>query len=158
LKDDGTPITDTGPDLASIPEFHTPAAANVTVQTTSLGFDYDGNGTKGDAADVTKLQDDVVAIVQREYAPFDVEIKTATTADLAGIRTSLHANKDATDGKFDAYVLVGTYSSNTAGGSIAAGSGTYGLTAFKDLLARAGNNSDEMVAAFADEVLRDTPN
>jgi Ca2+-binding RTX toxin-like protein len=155
---DGTPITDTGPDLSSIGAFNTPAGANVTVQTTSLGFDYDGNGTKGDAADVTKLQDDVVAIVAREYAPFDVEVKTAASADLNGIRTTLHANDAATDGKFDAYVLVGTYSSNTAGGSIAAGTGTYGLTATKDLFAYAGNKSDEAVAAFADEVLHDTPN
>src|SRR5581483_9016165 len=154
-KADGTG-TGTGPDLTNV------GLGLVTGNDLSFGklaFDYNGNGVKGDDDDIRQLQDAVVPIVEREFAPFDISVQTVQSADLNGVRTQLHANDGAADGQFDAYVFAGTITSTAKGGkSIVDGKHLYGVAADKDLVARQGNKTDEMVVAFADSILADTPN
>src|SRR5262249_40864719 len=135
----------------------TPAIAG----TTNIRFDslatvvanqninFDGMGSAGDNADYVALRNAIVAVVQRQFAPFDVVVATSAAASAADVPSTMGANNGASNGRFDAYVLVtGAIRTDT---SEAVGDDTdlLGISSGRDL-ADQQNTRDESVLVFAD--------
>ncbi len=149
---------DTGPHL-------TPHLAGLT-DTTPLrlrSLDYDFNGDNAvNEHDLSDLREEVGAIVQRTLEPFDITTTFANAADFKDVNHLLDVNDSSGNdalgrpiGQNDAYVLIGTFQRKDNSSSIAINSDLYGVASLKDLTARR-NNTDEVVVAFADEMLADT--
>jgi Ca2+-binding RTX toxin-like protein len=141
----------TGPDLTS-GKVTLPAAADLNLKPVST--DYDGNGVINNK-DLLAFEKDVLAIVQRAYAPFDVKVVLVSSADVDDVKAFLAANKGDKSGQFDAYVFAGTFTSSFStnpGHSVALGTGLIGKASGADRAA-AANRSDEVAVAFADEIV-----
>ena len=89
-------------------------------------FDYDGDGVENNA-DYTKLRADTLSVVQRVYAPFDVNVQiapalnnTSSTTYFNGIRSTLQLGAN-TDGEFDGWIFLASVTSG--GDSIPSSSG-----------------------------------
>src|SRR5205823_3665618 len=86
-----------GPDLSvgAIGSNLAPLRLNDTLTFTSLSsavtFDYTGNGivTSGDAL---QLEADIVTLVSRYYAPFDVQVEEAAASSLTDVQLSVLQN------------------------------------------------------------------
>ncbi len=143
----------TGPDLANEGPAGNKLVDADKVKLAPLSYDYDGkNGVTAD--DLVALQRQVLPIVERALAPFDIDVQLASNKDLAGVKKTLERNNKGTGGKNDAYVFVTavTASRFTAhGGSVGDNASLAGLAAGKDF-ARSFNGADETVLVFADGV------
>src|SRR5262245_229292 len=127
----------TGPDLTEQP-YGFASSAEVTLQRLSFpNLDWNGDGTV-DTADLEDLQFDVVQVVKRAFAPFDIVVKTVhsenidgseedpddsedmapVTKYIAGIKEHLNKNQGDSGGQFDAYVFVGNVIDTESGNSI----------------------------------------
>src|SRR5205823_6282103 len=68
-------------------------------------FDYNRDGAVN-TADVASLQNTVVGLAQRYYAPFDVNVVVDNSSNLTQARNVLLANNSDPTGHNDAYVFV----------------------------------------------------
>jgi Ca2+-binding RTX toxin-like protein len=148
--------TDTGPNLAGLPALNVAPTADLNLQ--PLTRNFDGNDTIFPDA-LRDLRGEVLKHVRRIFQPFDIIVKPVDSKNFADIRKHLHQNDRATNGKFDAYVFVGTVTSSTkpAGGSVALGTNTVGIAAGLDVNTNHSNITDEVALVFADEVVNRTP-
>src|SRR5262245_32896513 len=117
----------TGPDLREKP-LTMAGSADLTIK--QLKLDYNGDGHI-DANDIRALQSDVLPIVQRAYQPFAVDVELVSSANASQIKAKLDANNGDAAGQFDAYVLVGTFTSG--GGSVIQGKSLIGQASGADL-------------------------
>jgi hypothetical protein len=92
-----------GPDLT--PGLQNSDTLTFTPLANLVNFDYNGDGLTN-AADVADLRSAVVSLVQRYFAPFDVNVVTAAASNLADVTNTLAANNGDAHGRFDAYVFV----------------------------------------------------
>lgn len=150
---------ETGPDL--VPHF-TGLTATTPLRIGALDYDFNGDKTFN-ANDLTALRTEVAAIVERTLEPFDIQVSLSSASSFTDVNRLLDQNdgtgNDALGrriGENDAYVLIGNFIRKSDNKSLALGSDLYGLASLKDLRA-SRNDSDEVVAAFADEMLADTP-
>lgn len=113
--------------------------------------DHTGNGAYTDA-DYVALRDDILRLVQRQYAPFDVNVQLASAASRTDVRNALSANARDRTGENDAYVfVVGVFAPN--GMSIGARAGLYGLASGRDV--GGTNDEDDSAIVFAENLLAD---
>ena len=99
----------TGPDLTIFP-FFTPSTT--PLPSGDLSFERlhgitGGSVTFDTEADIIALQNAVLPIVKRAFAPFDIDVKLHQAKSFDDIKTQLASNNSETNGKFDAYVFVG---------------------------------------------------
>jgi hypothetical protein len=130
-----------------------PASQRVT-------FDYNGSGTVN-AQDWIDLRTTAMSLVQRYYAPFDVNVVLAPAIDntnsatyFAGVQATLQAGPAVT-GERDCWCfsIYGTVASS--GAPISPGT-LYGVASGRDI---GGNNAnDDACVAFADAILAAYPN
>src|SRR5262245_11855677 len=122
-----------------------------------LAFDYNGSGGFN-TQDYTRLRDDVVALVRRQYEPFDVEVRVAASAGFADVSRFLQSTSGP-----DAYVfIVGAFLSGTSPpASVGIAAQLYGLASDRDLndvrnaIERPHNRRDETAVVFAENMLAD---
>ncbi len=153
-----------GPDLRGF-SFSAPIVDATTFQFQSmrnfLTFDYNGDGGTN-TQDYTDLSTAILSLVQRYYAPFDVNVQLAPVIDasssanyLAGIRTTLQQGL-AVDGERDQWVFV--MQANRTDNSVDLGTDTslYGIATANDI---GGNNSrDDVSLVFTSTLTSDFPN
>ena len=65
---------------------------NLDPLTSVLNFDYDQDGSEGTANDYSLLRANVLAIVQRIYMPFDVDVQIAPALDSSNTTSSKTAS------------------------------------------------------------------
>lgn len=70
-----------------------------------VNFDYNGDGAN-DARDAATLRATILTLVQRYYAPFDIDIRVAAARNLTDVANSLTANRGDRTGQFDAYAFI----------------------------------------------------
>ncbi len=162
---DGLPTTLAfGPDLGTLQ-----ATNGLTFQ--PLAYDFDHNGSI-DEGDTTALQQKVMPIVQRAFAPFDVDTKLASASSIDDVwatlrqNGSIHSVDDSAElhGVLDAYVFVTTVSSGPESGRVSimdnqhAGNGNPKLPSHifgqAPSVGFSSNDTDKMAIVFADEVHR----
>jgi Ca2+-binding RTX toxin-like protein len=137
-----------GPDLSQHPGIA--RTTNLAFQPVSsfLNIDYNRDGVVN-ANDLTKLEQDVLQVVRREYEPFNVNVQLARSSSVAQIAATLAANNGIPKGHNDAYVLVAGLS-----GALEASLGdVFGLSNTIDEGPNASNTHDQAVLVFADQVL-----
>src|SRR5262245_22949640 len=163
----------TGPDLTEQP-YGLASSAEVVLKRLDLpNLDWNGDGTV-DTADLEDLQFDVVQVVRRAFAPFDILVKTVHSGNEAGIeeeysdesesiagikeyaaRIKEHLDKNAgySSGEFDAYVFVGNViDPQDNGDSVALGHDVFGEHGRLDEIP-GSNWRDELALVYADEVV-----
>jgi hypothetical protein len=88
-------------------------ATNITFQPLSslINFDFNGDHTVN-ATDITALRNAVVALVKHDYAPFNVDVELASASSVSDIKATLAANGSNKTGDNDAYVIVGSVSTD----------------------------------------------
>ncbi|MGH7128495.1 MAG: hypothetical protein ACREIV_07985, partial [Planctomycetaceae bacterium] len=126
-----------------------------------LNYDFDGNGTAGEASDLVALANAVLPSVQRALEPFDFAVEVVGAANLADVVNFLDANNGDASGEFDAYNFIATVTSTSGvltdpGGSVGNSYGLRGRAAALDFNAQTGNNTDEATITFADSVFGST--
>lgn len=127
-----------------------------------LQYDFDLSGAI-DINDTIALQQEVVALAQRELEPFDIDVRVTTATNTADISNFLRQN-DGPGGVFfdgfgenDAYNMIAVVTSNDPqtgpGGSVGNTYGLFGRASGTDLNnGGAGNLLDEATITFADNV------
>src|SRR5262245_14665212 len=161
-----------GPDL-TLPNLFGPGRPQIvggddlTLQQLEYDFNNDGDA---DEKDTLALQNAVKDIVKRALQPFDIDVQIGRANSLNAILTTLRQNNTNQTypngtpiGQNDAYIFLGTVSSTKTAGSVALGTQVAGLAAARDQLdptrpaGTRNNNSDEVVLAFADNILTHIP-
>jgi hypothetical protein len=115
-----------------------------------VNFDYDGDGVVNSLVDANALERDVVRLVQRYYAPFDVNVQMSVVGSLTGVTTSLAQNGTDPTGHDDAYVFVTPVTTSGAAFS----PNLFGIAAAPDI--GVGNTRDDSAVVFADHILAST--
>lgn len=116
---------------------------------TPLFYDYDNDGNTNNA-DITALSNAVLAVVQDVLSPFDIDVVIAAATSLADAVASV-------GGGGDAYVFASTITSDfLGGGSVGTSYGLFGRAATADLSAQTGNNNDEAVQVYTDNLFNNT--
>ena len=130
---------------------------------TRLDYDFDGDDDSGDVADARSLQNEVISIVRRALAPFDIDVASASATDLDDVSDALDRNERARDGNNDAYMFVATVTSSRFtrdGGSVGINTRLFGKAASLDLsqelTPRRANLNDEATLTFADNIFNAT--
>jgi hypothetical protein len=134
-----------GPDLRSGTTYVDTTALRFFPASQRVTFDYNGSGTVT-SADWTDLRANVLSLVQRYYAPFDVNVVLAPALDnsssatyVDGVRNTLMAGP-AVDGERDAWAF-GVYAVRVANGaSVGSNFGIYGIASGRDI---GGNNAND---------------
>ena len=129
-----------------------------------ITFDYNNDGL-ANAHDYTDLRRDVVELVQRYYAPFDLEVLVAPPLDNTtsetyrdGIIGALQQGP-AANGEYDAWVFVSRVTRTIAGASTSVGAetGNNGIAAGADIPGFNGNatpnDRDDVAITYADVIL-----
>jgi hypothetical protein len=104
----------------------------------------------------TVLRAAVVSLVQRYYAPLNIDVQVDANANLAGIQADLQANDGLAVGKNDAYVFVTDVVRLDTGNHVGADIGAFGIAALPPILAQA-NIRDNSAVVFADNELATFP-
>ncbi|MBQ16704.1 MAG: hypothetical protein CMJ65_06220 [Planctomycetaceae bacterium] len=152
----GTSGYGTGSDL----EGHAGLADSDQLDFNSVQYDYNGDAVI-DVNDAVALQNAVLPIVERELAPFDIDVIAIGSASLLDVVNTLQGNDTGMPGfdgygENDVYNFVMELSSPdvlAAGGLIGSASGLYGLAAGEDLFSGTGNNHDEATLTFTDTIV-----
>ncbi len=130
----------------------------------SIQFDYNGDLVI-DAADALALQNDVLPIVQRELAAFDIEAIGVGASSFLDVVTTLNSNDELGDpgfdgfGENDVYNFIMEISSpdiTTDGGLLGTAGSLFGIAAGEDLFTGTGNNHDEATLTFTDTIVSST--
>jgi hypothetical protein len=112
-----------------------------------VNFDYNGDGAMN-AADASQLRADIVSLVSRYYAPFDINVTEASAARLTDVVNTLNANNTDPTGHNDAYVFVAGITQ--AGNPIAQDLGILGVAAGHDI--GGPNARDDSAVVFANNL------
>jgi Ca2+-binding RTX toxin-like protein len=83
----------------------TPLVFESFARTVTGSLDYDGDGDR-DANDAAGLQNAIIDLVTRYYAPFDIDVVVNAASSLADVTNALAANAGDPGGQFDAYAFV----------------------------------------------------
>lgn len=108
-------------------------------------FDYDGDGATN-AQDATRLRADIIDLVERYYAPFDINVEVAAANNLTDVRNTLDRNAGDATGEFDAYVFVAGVTSS----AVAIPSGLGGIASKVDI--GNPNDNDDTAVVFANNL------
>jgi hypothetical protein len=114
--------------------------------------DFDGKGGKGDSADYTALRDSVLAIVRRQYEPFDVVVREGRATNLLDVNHFFNTNNGDPTGEFDSYVFATQIVDFTLGTSVSDIVGILGIASGIDL-GNGANITDESVIVTADSCI-----
>lgn len=122
---------------------------------TRVTFDYNGSGGVN-AQDWTDLRANVLSLVTRYYAPFDVNVVLAPALDntssatyLAGVQAALNAGPAVT-GERDAWCFAVYGTVAASGSSIGSDGGFYGIASGRDI---GGNNANDDSCYVAADVV-----
>lgn len=152
IDGNGTNGVGTGPDLNG----NGGLVDGDSLDMTPLAFDFDLDGD-ADNADLTALANAVVPLVQRVLEPFDIDIQVVGASSFAQMVTFMDGNNGTAGGEFDAYnIILDINSDRYGGGEVGTNTGLFGIAAFDDATAQAGNTQDEVTLTFADNVRAST--
>lgn len=129
----------------------------------ALQYDFNGDSVI-DVNDAIALQDAVLPIIERELAPFDIDVMAVGASSLLDATNSLQSNDTGMPGfdgygENDVYSVVMELSSpaiTTSGGSVGNAAGLFGVAARQDLYSGVGNAHDEATLTFADTIFSST--
>ncbi|MFO0881470.1 MAG: hypothetical protein U0840_29570, partial [Gemmataceae bacterium] len=153
-----------GPDVRTPDNANTAFDESITDSTgltfrrtsTLVTFDYNGDSVVNNA-DYISLRDNVMSLIQRYYAPFDVNVILAPAVDntssatyITGVQTFLQAGA-ATDGERDCWEFVADIVRTSDLFSVGQLNNANGIAAAVDI----GNNNtrDDSAVIFSDQIL-----
>ena len=98
------------------------------------------------------VRNSIVALVQRHYEPFDVNVVVSSAGSLDAVNQAMAANSGDVTGQFDAYVFVTGVTRTNIGTQVGRNSKLLGIAARRDLN-EGQNTRDETAVVFADDFL-----
>jgi hypothetical protein len=107
-----------------------------------VNFDYNADGSVN-AVDAAQLRTAVVSLIERYYAPFDIDVRIAAASDLDDVTNRLAENAGDLTGQNDAYMFVTGIRNLSTTRPIA--SGLYGLAPVPDIAAGSNTRDDSAI-------------
>jgi hypothetical protein len=108
-------------------------------------IDYNDDGRLGDATDYALFRSDVIATLQREFAPFDINVQVAAAGGTREMVAAMQRNAGDPTGQFDAYVLAASIFTVNPRNPRGLEDGWLGIASGVDLVQNRRNLTDEAV-------------